>query len=640
MEMPREKIKFDFFLNTSLVLALSILLALGWLSIRSMMSMQMYDRQTSQSYEEARKWETFLSLMEMSAADQFGYTLTGKPSYLESFSNAVYDVKLIWKALKTSIQDDKFLQGKLESIYLLTVKSLAGAENNIQLRKTEKIQAARQAVIAGESDQILDMIRRQVTEFQDETQSRLWRRSKAKAASTLHMMLTLTTRGTLSLATIGAVFYFLKRESARRNSAENDLYLQKEHLQDLVDERIRDLRELNVQLKTEIAKHEQTENALHVSETKLLESDRRKDEFLAMLAHELRNPLAPIRNAMHILCVKGVKEETLQRQRDLVDRQVTHMSRLLDDLLEISRIARGKIDLHLHPVAVADILTRAVETASPLIRACKHTLNFPSPPAGLGVEGDLDRLVRIVGNLLTNAAKYTNEGGGIWLEASAEGGEAVIRVRDTGIGIAPGMLDHIFDLFVQANRGLDRSQGGLGIGLTLVRSLVQLHGGRVEARSPGLGKGSEFIVRLPALLKIAVPQPGPPAVVHASVRIPAFRVLIVDDVPDTVQSLAEILQVWGQTVSTASDGLAAVEAAETFKPDIILLDIGLPVLNGFEVAKRIKQSSDRAITIISMSGYGQEADRQKAKNSGIDHYLVKPVDLNFLQILFEQIKPS
>jgi signal transduction histidine kinase len=263
----------------------------------------------------------------------------------------------------------------------------------------------------------------------------------------------------------------------------------------------------------------------------LADADRRKDEFMAMLAHELRNPLAPIRNAIQILRMIGPQEGNLKRQRELIDRQVTHMARLLDDLLDVSRITRGKITLKKHPVEVADILGQAMETAQPLMASRNHTLHCSPPPRDLRVEGDPDRLAQVVSNFLTHAAKYTNEGGQIWLSAEHEKGQAVIRVRDNGMGIAPDLLEDVFDLFTQSSRSLDRSQGGLGIGLTIVRNLVEMHSGTVKAFSSGPGQGSEFVVRLPSLA--IRPQAESTSALRAETVRPegaCHRVLVVEDV--------------------------------------------------------------------------------------------------------------
>ncbi len=372
---------------------------------------------------------------------------------------------------------------------------------------------------------------------------------------------------------------------------------------------------------------------------RLAEADRRKDEFLAMLAHELRNPLAPIRHAAQILRLvtddapgRERQRDVIDRQRDVIDRQVTHMARLLDDLLEVSRITRGKIDLKRQRVALETVLAQAVETAQPLIEGRGHTLAVERPREALEVEGDPDRLVQIVGNLLTNAAKFTPEGGRIWLEAGREDGLATIRVRDSGIGIAPEVLPTVFDVFIQADRGLGRAQGGLGLGLSLVRSLVQMHGGRVEAHSAGAGRGSEFVVRLPLLA-----APRAPAVEPGEARgaAPApgarRRVLVVDDTVDAAGSLAELLALWGHTVRTAFDGATALEEARAFRPDVVLLDIGMPDMDGFETARRLgAEHGPEAMVLVAVTGYGQEDDRRRSREAGFRHHLVKPLSLGAL----------
>jgi signal transduction histidine kinase len=367
----------------------------------------------------------------------------------------------------------------------------------------------------------------------------------------------------------------------------------------------------------------------------LRQADRQKDEFLAMLAHELRNPLGPIRNAVHMLGLTGSQDPFFQRQRNLIERQVAHISRLLDDLLDVSRITRGQISLKKSFLNVADILSQAVEIADPLLSYRRQSLRFTPPPAGLRVEGDFDRLVQVVGNLLTNASKFTPEGGRIWLEADQEDKTAVIRVRDTGIGITPEALPHVFDLFVRADHSPEQNRGGLGIGLTIVRSIVLMHGGTVEARSAGLGKGSDFSVRLPALPKI----PSKLQVQFGGLETQPSgqkRILIVDDVTDAADSLAEIIRFWGYEARTAYSGTGAVEIASAFRPDVILLDIGLPGMNGYEVAKHFLDSFGNAVEIIALTGYGRDADLENTRQAGFRRHLVKPVNLHELQRLLQE----
>jgi signal transduction histidine kinase/DNA-binding response OmpR family regulator len=364
------------------------------------------------------------------------------------------------------------------------------------------------------------------------------------------------------------------------------------------------------------------------------EADRRKDEFLAMLAHELRNPLAPICNAVQIMGLIGFAEPELQSARDVIDRQLRHLTRLVDDLLDVSRITSGKIRLVLEPLDVGNIVAAAVEASRPLIVSRRQELNVVLPPQPLQVRADQARLAQILSNLLNNAAKYTGEGGRIWLDAQREGDEAVFRVRDTGAGIPPEILPRIFDLFTQAEQSLDRSQGGLGIGLTLVRRLVEMHHGTVQAFSEGPEMGSEFVVRLPALAE----QPAR-AVSSNGAEIPevngvARRVLVVDDNPDTAASLAMIIRLDGHEVRTAHSGEAALQEFSDFQPQVVFLDIGLPNMDGYELARRLRaQSQGKPILMAAITGYGNEEDRFRSQQSGLDFHLVKPVRLDALRRL-------
>ncbi len=358
----------------------------------------------------------------------------------------------------------------------------------------------------------------------------------------------------------------------------------------------------------------------------LKDADRKKDEFLAMLAHELRNPLAPIRNALHLLKLPAVTGAVAAQAREMMERQVEHMVRLVDDLLDVSRITRGKIKLQKEAVDLAAVLARAVEAATPLLEGRRHHFTASLPEGGVLVEADPTRLAQVVVNLLNNAAKFTPEGGRISLVAGRQGTQAVITVRDDGLGIRADALSHIFDLFVQSDSTLDRSQGGLGIGLTLVRSLVEMHGGGVEAHSDGPGRGSEFIVRLPVWAGQRQ-EPLANGVAEDTPRHAARRILVVDDNVDAAESLALILKLQGDEVRTAHDGPAALAAAQAFQPEVILLDIGLPGMNGYEVARRLREQPPfEGTLVVAMTGYGQEEDRRRSQESGFDHHLVKPVE--------------
>jgi PAS domain S-box-containing protein len=375
------------------------------------------------------------------------------------------------------------------------------------------------------------------------------------------------------------------------------------------------------------------------AEEALKEADRRKDEFLAMLAHELRNPLAPIRNALHILKQPGVDGAMLRQVRDMAERQVQHMARLLDDLLDVSRISRGRIELRKDAVDVAVVISRTVEAVRPLIEKRRHELIVSLPAGPLRVEADSTRLEQVLTNLLNNAAKYTDPGGHVWLTVERDGDEAVVRVRDTGLGITPDMLPRIFDLFVQAERRLDRSQGGVGIGLTLVKKLVELHGGRIEAFSAGLGRGSEFVVRLPALSDQRLGETAWTAGKDDAPELPRHRVLVVDDNRDAADSLAMLLRLAGQDVQARYDGLSALAQAQEFRPELVFLDIGMPGMDGYEVARRLRGEPQlEGVILVALTGWGQEEDRRRSAEAGFDHHLVKPVEPDAVRGLLADLR--
>jgi len=365
----------------------------------------------------------------------------------------------------------------------------------------------------------------------------------------------------------------------------------------------------------------------------LADLHRRKDEFLAMLSHELRNPLAPISNAVHLLRLRKNEDPIQQKARTIIERQLAQLTRLVDDLMEVSRITTGRVQLRLDRVVVSGIVERAVETARPLTDQHRHELTVSVPPQPIWLNADASRLEQVVVNLLTNAAKYTEDGGHIWLTVEEDDTDCVLKVRDTGVGIAPELLPHIFDLFTQAERSLDRSQGGLGIGLALVHRLVEMHGGKVAVVSV-LGKGSEFVVRLPKVPTAETQSTSTPTV-KAKPTGPSLRVLVVDDNVDTAGSLAMLLEETGHEVRLAHDGPAALEAALNYRPNVVMLDLGLPGLTGFEVAKRLRQQPVfKNVVLVAMTGYGQAADRQLSLEAGFNHHLVKPADFGkVLEIL-------
>jgi PAS domain S-box-containing protein len=374
-------------------------------------------------------------------------------------------------------------------------------------------------------------------------------------------------------------------------------------------------------------------SALRARAEELAEVSRHKDEFLATLAHELRNPLAPIRNSVHYLGMEGLTDRDVKTARDVIARQVAVMVRLIDDLLDVSRISRNKLDVRKERVELATVVESAVESSRPLIQQCGHELTISLPPQALYLSADPIRLAQVFLNLLNNAAKYTNHGGQIWLTAKREGSDAVVSVRDNGIGIPGDMLSRVFDMFTQVDRSLEQSQGGLGVGLTLVRRLVEMHDGSIEVRSNGPDEGSEFVVRLPLL--ISPPYETPPSSDGARVQaLSKCRILVVDDNKDSADSLGMLLRLKGNEIRTAHDGLEAVEVAEMFHPEFVLLDIGLPKLNGYDVARRIRQQPwGRDIILIALTGWGKAEDRRLSQEAGFNFHIVKPVDLAALEDL-------
>jgi signal transduction histidine kinase/ActR/RegA family two-component response regulator len=398
---------------------------------------------------------------------------------------------------------------------------------------------------------------------------------------------------------------------------------------------------------TDISRQRAAEDALRVA-------DRRKDEFLATLAHELRNPLAPIRSSIELLKRAGVDPDSAASALRTMERQVLHLVRLVDDLLDISRITRDKLELQTARVTLADVLEPALEACRPLAAAARHALSLQLPAETIWLQADTVRLTQVFSNLLHNAVKYTPPGGRITLSAARDGDVVRVAVRDSGIGIAPGMAPQLFELFAQAPAP-EHVHGGLGIGLSLVRRLVEMHGGRVDASSEGPGRGSEFVVCLPVAeapadvaatrasgtTAAAVATPPADTIAHGGDGGPrdadgGRRILVVDDNRDAAESLAMLLELSGYATRVVHDGLAALTAAEEMRPDVILLDLGLPRLDGIEVARRLRASEcGRNVLLIALTGWGQDDDRRKSSEAGFDHHLVKPVDHETLLALLE-----
>lgn len=396
-------------------------------------------------------------------------------------------------------------------------------------------------------------------------------------------------------------------------------------------------------LRTEARRRKRAEEALRkTSEMQMelvaseREANRIKDEFLAMLGHELRNPLSPILTALEIM--KSRLGSAAIKERTVIERQVHHLVRLIDDLMDVSRIRRGKLSLRPKRVNLAPVVSEAVEIAGPLFEERGHHLHIWMPDQGLTVYGDAERLAQVIANLLTNAAKYTNPGGTIQIEGGADGEDAVITVRDNGIGIPPELLPRLFDQFVQGGQALDRSTGGLGLGLAIVNHLVALHGGTVTANSEGVGRGTEIVVRLPL-------TDEEEHEVSSTWKAPTegkrgHRIMLVDDNLDAVELMAELLAAVGHETIAVADAPSALEQAQSFHPDLAILDIGLPVMNGYELAHHLKALPGfENLRLVAVTGYGQQADRDRSREAGFDEHLVKPVDVQGLEAVIERLMP-
>ncbi|HEY6922047.1 MAG TPA: response regulator [Steroidobacteraceae bacterium] len=402
-----------------------------------------------------------------------------------------------------------------------------------------------------------------------------------------------------------------------------------------------ELEAANRSLQTEVTERTRAELALK-------EADRHKDEFLAMLAHELRNPLAPIHNAVALMHRTAMTDPQLIWSRDVIGRQLAHLTRLVDDLLDVSRITRGKIKLNKEVVEIGPLVARTVETVQPLFQERAHTLRVEIPNDVLTVLGDPTRLMQAIGNVLGNAAKYTERGGQVTLRAASTGSEVEIRIRDNGIGIPRELMPMIFNLFTQLDRSSGPAQSGLGIGLALVQRLVEMHGGSVTAHSDGPGRGSEFVIRLPLVLAEPIATDDQqlntlsavePSMMNAEATTPTQRrILVADDNNDALESLATLLQLSGHEVYTAPNGAVALESAEQHRPEVALLDIGMPKLDGYEVARRIRaQPWGARITLVALTGWGQDSDRRRSQEAGFDSHLVKPLDLDKLTDLLDTL---
>jgi PAS domain S-box-containing protein len=389
----------------------------------------------------------------------------------------------------------------------------------------------------------------------------------------------------------------------------------------------------------DVTQRKRLEDELRTLAADLSEVDRRKNEFLATLAHELRNPLAPMANMLEVLKRSDGEDENSKQARETIERQLGQMVRLVDDLLDINRITHDRLELRRHELELSAVLQQALEVARPLVDAAGHNLLVDIPAEPIYLNADPARLAQVFGNLINNSCRYTRPGGNIWVSAERSGDEVIVTVKDNGVGIPSDQLASIFDMFTQVKQTSERTQGGLGIGLTLAKRLVEMHGGSVEARSEGQGKGSEFEVRLPILTEVT--HQATPASSTTPPPSASRRILVVDDNVDSAESLTMLLEITGNQTYIAHDGIEALEVADRYRPEIVLLDIGLPRLNGYEVCRRIRtQSWGKDIKVIALTGWGQDEDRRKSQEAGFDGHLVKPVNYDELIRLLDSISDN
>jgi signal transduction histidine kinase/ActR/RegA family two-component response regulator len=579
-----------------------LLLVDGFVGYQNASRLAQQNRWVDHSYQVLMELEGLLSTLKDAETGQRGYLLTLDERYLEPHTAAVRRMPAALARLRRLTADNPKQQERTAAFEKTAAARLEVIRRTIDLAREGDPAEATALIRSDLGRRLMDDLRRQVAVMQADEQALLRRRAADSAATYRNLVGSIFLTTLTGLVLVSVILTLTLRHARARE-------------------------------RTAAIFADQQERLRATRLTELTDINRRQNEFLATLAHELRNPLAPIRNALEVIKLSGVDDETVMIATAMIERQVSQMVRFVDDLLDVSRISRGKIELRKGRIELASAILHAVEAAQPLCDNLGNELTVSLPPQPLYLEADPARIAQVVGNLLNNSCKFTDRGGRIALVVEREGDEAVIRVRDTGIGLAAEQLPHIFDLFMQVDTSLERAAGGLGIGLKLVKTLVDLHGGSVEAHSDGLGHGSEFVVRLP-LLAEAVPSATPPVAAAPAARTP-HRVLVVDDNRDAANSLARLLRLKGHDVRIAHDGVEAVAAAAELRPELVLCDLGMPKQNGYEVARRIREQPwGRDVLLVAVTGWGQEEFRQRSKEAGFDDHLVKPVDVEaFNQIL-------
>jgi len=563
-----------------------VLAVLGGMGIR-----RLYNAQdlVFHSHRQVLGLERLMSLATDAETGQRGFLLTSDERYLEPYHRAINEFSEQFRQLEESFRYDPPQAMRLAQLKALFDAKFREIEQTIQLQRKKGLAAAQEVILTDRGKRTMDAARAKITEMGEEENKRLREREEIRAKDRSAALLTITGTGVLALVLCVGFGLLLRRHLAAQERAN--------------------------------AERKRAEEAL-------IDADRRKDEFLATLAHELRNPLAPLRTALQLARQPGAGTGQPAPSQDLLGmmaRQVDQMVRLVDDLLDVARITRGKLALRLETTDIGTVVDHALETCAPMLDQGHHKVRLSLPPRHLLVEGDPARLSQVVCNLINNATKFSAEGGDIDLAVKEEGAAVVLCVADHGIGIPPDRIEEIFEMFTQVDSVPEASKSGLGIGLTLARQIVQMHGGTIEASSEGTGRGSQFTIRLPVSSAHDAARPAPAAAKQEDA--PKMKIVIADDNRDSADSMAMLLEAGGHEVHVAYDGAQAVETAGRTHPEVVLLDIGMPKMNGFECARAIRgQPWGTGTLLIALTGWGQEEDKRRAIEAGFDRHLTKPVD--------------
>jgi signal transduction histidine kinase/ActR/RegA family two-component response regulator len=602
-----------------------LFIGIGLLSVLIVFNAAVSYRQTRELHE-AADWvdhtheimaalEQLVSTIKGAETSQRGFLITGNPTYLEPYNDALADYEKILSRIESLTSDNPHQQERIHRLKGLIAGRLDTLSQNIAIRKDQGFDAVKAAVASGRGTQAMVTVQALASEIeQHEGQLLVQRKQDNKQTYQLNIFTGILS-ALLGLIGLGLFTWLLRIHLDTQEKSAASIY-----------DKVEALREAN-QHKDELM-------------LELKNADQRKDEFLATLAHELRNPLSPISNVLQLWPLIENDHEELNRLRGMMERQIRQMVRLINDLMDVSRISRGRIQLQKQRVDLRTIISEAVESVQPLIDDSSHRLAVALPAEPLFVDGDVARLTQVFGNILHNSAKFAGRNGVIWIAADRQNGQAAVSIRDNGPGIPKHMLSQIFEMFRQVDQTSQRSYGGLGIGLSLVKQLVELHGGTVEARSEGPGSGSEFIVTLPA----ASNGRSESTLGHTLQQVSGLsrrHILVVDDVEASAAILAMMLKALGQDVTTANDGESAIKQALGSRPDLVFLDIAMPRMDGYEVARRLRSHGElNSLVLVALTGYGQDEDRRKAIEAGFNHHMVKPASIEGLHHLLAMIPVS